>query len=214
MDSPNTSDHSSGLLAGIPLLRALGQTPSQVVVREPGQRFLGAPQPIAKYATAHWEFAWLSMAAYGKTRAGQRQARKEIRQTAVHSVDTGGKRRHVSPRDADSILAEAGWKRWDGFPDDGVQKQIEASHLRVEVWERAGMKRQDGSARAAVAVAFGGTVFWNGMDWRANLRWFLPGGDDQYTQVVRTFGPAFMAEFERRSKIDGGQHLLDAELFA
>jgi pimeloyl-ACP methyl ester carboxylesterase len=50
-----------------------------------------------------------------------------------------------------------------------------------------------------VAVTFGGTVFDNEMDWRANLRWFLPGGwRDEYTDVVRAFAPAFVPEFVSR----------------
>jgi pimeloyl-ACP methyl ester carboxylesterase len=50
-----------------------------------------------------------------------------------------------------------------------------------------------------VAVTFGGTVFNNEMDWRANLRWFLPGGSrDEYTDVVRTLAPAFIKEFRTR----------------
>jgi pimeloyl-ACP methyl ester carboxylesterase len=40
------------------------------------------------------------------------------------------------------------------------------------------------------------------MDWRANLRWFLPGGHrDAYIDVVRTFAPAFVDELAKR--LDG-----------
>jgi len=49
-----------------------------------------------------------------------------------------------------------------------------------------------------VAVAFGGTVIGNRNDWLANLRWFIPLHDDQYTLVVRKLGPAFIKEFQRR----------------
>jgi pimeloyl-ACP methyl ester carboxylesterase len=61
-----------------------------------------------------------------------------------------------------------------------------------------GIRRVDGTL--VVTVTFGGTVFTNGMDWRANLRWFLPGGwRDQYTDVVRRFAPAFVHEFVNRT---------------
>jgi len=61
---------------GLPVLRAFWQRASEVVVREPGKRFLSSPRPIAPYAKQHWEFAWLSMAAYQKTRAGQKHAKQ------------------------------------------------------------------------------------------------------------------------------------------
>jgi len=35
-------------------------------------------------------------------------------------------------------LTAAGWERWTGFPDEGLLAKINATHLRVEVWERAG----------------------------------------------------------------------------
>src|ERR1022692_2969377 len=38
--------------------------------------------------------------------------------------------------------------------------------------------------RGAVAVAFGGTVFTSGNDWKSNLRWFMPHHKDKYTQIV------------------------------
>src|SRR5450756_989101 len=52
----------------VPILAALRQKSSEVTVREPGQRFLGAPEPLAAEAEQDWEFAWLSAAAYAKIR--------------------------------------------------------------------------------------------------------------------------------------------------
>ena len=43
-------------------------------------------------------------------------------------------------------------------------------------------------------------MFNNDADWRANLRWFLPGQRDEYTDVVQTFAPAFDLELKRRSQ--------------
>jgi pimeloyl-ACP methyl ester carboxylesterase len=214
MDSPHHCDPPTGFLTKLPILRALGQKPSEVVLREPGDRFLSAPRPIRSYALEHWEFAWLSVAAYGKTEAGQQRAKKEENEVAAEPESIASERHREVYRSPESVLEEAGWKRWEGFPPDGLLAKIRSSHLRVEVWEKRVLEREEGGSRPAVAVAFGGTVFNNGMDWRANLRWFLPGRNDEYTQVVRTFAPAFVQEFERRLKSEGGQYLSNSELFA
>jgi hypothetical protein len=168
----------------IPVLRAFWQRASEVAVREPGHRFLGSPRPITSYATEHWEFAWLSVAAYQKTSAGQNHARQLQEVTATTAASPGP--------DPERALAEAGWMQWDNFPDDGLQKKFKDTHLRVEVWER--------KTPPAVAVTFGGTVFNNDADWRANLRWFTPGKRDEYTDVVQIFAPAFSNELRRRAQ--------------
>jgi hypothetical protein len=167
----------------IPVLRAFGQKASEVTLREPGNRFLSDPRPIAPYARVHWEFAWLSVAAYQDTRAGQKSAER----TQAANAITGGPSQPLDPSQA---LAEAGWSQWDKFPDEKLLKKVEDSHLRVEVWER--------TEPPAVAVTFGGTVFNNDADWRANLRWFTPWKCDEYTDVVQIFAPAFAKEFSVR----------------
>jgi pimeloyl-ACP methyl ester carboxylesterase len=48
-----------------------------------------------------------------------------------------------------------------------------------------------------VAVTFGGTVVGNGKDWISNLRWFIPFHEDEYTETVQLFNPAFAEEFVR-----------------
>jgi Lipase (class 3) len=164
-----------GPLAAWPWFRALGQSATEACVRNPGCRFLSAPKPVRPYAVEDWELAWLAAAAYGKTPAA---AKRRARTTDAEE--------HVDP---EVPLRAAGWERWKGFPTDGLQRKIEKTHLRVEVWEK---RREDGTW--VVAVAFGGTVFNNEMDWLANLRWFLPGSRDQYTDVVQTFAPAFVCE--------------------
>src|SRR5579863_4629352 len=172
---------SRGLVDRLPILRAFFQSASEVVLREPGHRFLGAPRPIQPYAREHSEYAWLSFAAYQETKAGQRASRAQ-----------------VATPDPNQALALAGWKRWEQYPNDGLLKQIHSTHLRVQVWER--------NEPPAVAVTFGGTVFNNDADWRANLRWFLPGARDEYSDVVQTFAPAFDLEFKRRAQdMDAGR---------
>jgi hypothetical protein len=175
----------------IPVLRALGQKASEVVVREPGKRLLSSPRPIAPYANEHWEFAWLSVAAYQKTHAGQKHAEQQKHADQMKAA-TAVTAAPPVPEDPERALADAGWMQWDNFPDDGLLGKIKDSHLRVEVWERR--------EPPAVAVTFGGTVFNNDADWRANLRWFLPGKHDEYTDVVQTFAPAFAVELRRRAQ--------------
>jgi hypothetical protein len=168
----------------IPILRALWQSSTEVVIRKPGRRFLSAPLPISSFAKEHWEFAWLSDAAYQETDAGQKHIEKMMKKKAVTN------KREVTP-DPLPPLIRAGWRRWETFPGDDLLKKIEASHLRVQVWER--------DEPPAVAVTFGGTVFNNDADWRANLRWFTPGKCDEYTDVVQKFAPAFRDELNRVS---------------
>ncbi|SRR5579859_2153371 len=168
----------------IPILRAFFQRSTEVVVRAPGQRFLSAPQPITPFAQEHWEFAWLSDAAYQETAAGKK-----------HIAKVAKKSKSAAPAVAPNPLpplAAAGWRRWENFPGEELLKQIKETHLRVQVWER--------NEPPAIAVTFGGTVFNNDADWRANLRWFFPAKRDAYTDIVQTFAPDFHYELERRSK--------------
>ena len=69
------------------------------------------------------------------------------------------------------------------------RETFDQTHLRVEVWEK--------NEPPTIAVTFGGTVFWNEMDWRANLRWFLPKHRDEYSDVVQRFAPAFLEQLIR-----------------
>jgi len=175
------------LLFRIPILRALAQGPSEVVVRHPGERFLSAPLPIAPYATRHWEFAWLSLAAYGATPAARKRSARAARATRARAAPGGTS---LAPRDPVAVLEAAGWIRWPPFGTPAIWQQIDDAHLRVEVWENP--------ANAAVAVAFGGTVLGNEKDWLSDLRWFIPDPNDEYTQVVRIFVGPFCAEYRRR----------------
>jgi len=182
----------------IPVLRALGQTSEEVVIRIPGNRFLSAPLPIATFAKEHWEFAWLSDAAYLDTPAGEKHA-SEMAAKPVQGVGP-------VPPDPFKHLANAGWKQWDNFPDESVLKQDAKTHLRVQVWERA--------EPAAIAVTFGGTVFNNRADWRANFRWFIPGKRDEYTDVVQRFAPAFRDELNRLSRTMDPRQLAQVDLYS
>lgn len=157
----------------------LRQKPGQVAVRAIGDRFLSLSEHARTEAEKHWECAWLSVAAYGRTKPMRnRQAACEC---PISSV-------------ADTELHAAAWTRWKGFPDDELLSAIDSSHLRVEVWEKV----KGDSVR--IAVAFGGTVFTSLPDWRSNLRWLLPKPDDEYTEIVNRLAPAFADELCRRIK--------------
>ncbi len=164
----------------------LWQGADTVAIREPGERVLGVPTAIKPEASKHWEFAWLSEAAYRNVKGGEARAADD--KTACGT--------------ADEVLGKHGWTRWEKFPDDGLLKEISDSGLRVEVWE----KREP----AMVVVAFGGTIFTSGKDWRSNLRWFIPEHHDEYTDIVERFGPAFIGEYQTRMRAPGGQHLKGA----
>lgn len=187
------------IVAALPGCSALRQTKDDVVVRTPGSRFLGPPQPAAPEAKKDLEFAWLSEAAYGNTAAGLKEkaaVRSKLFGKSAVERPIGGV---ASCPESQASLFAAGWKVWPGFPSDGLLQQIEKYHLRVEVWTR--------QQPPAVAVAFGGTVFNSENDWAANLRWFLPkwflaGHPDEYSETVQIFAPAFVEEF--KSKLRSG----------
>jgi len=184
--------------SNMPIIRALGQNSTEVVVRKPGQRFLSAPLPVSSFAKEHWEFAWLSDVAYQETAAGEKHLAK-VKQNAVGALGA------VAPNPLPPLTA-AGWRRWENYPGKELLEQIKQSHLRVQVWER--------NEPPALAVAFGGTVFNNNADWRANLRWFFPGKRDAYTDVVQTFGPDFHYELQRRSNSMDPVRLSKLELYS
>lgn len=166
------------------------QSSEEAVIREPGHRIYGPPVPVSEEAAKHWAFALLSEAAYASQQA-----------SAGKSNDAS-----TCPEATLSLLDSARWIRWKNFPDDGLLKAISDSHLRVEVWEK--------KDPATVVVAFGGTVFSSGKDWRSNLRWFLPTHQDEYTAIVKDLGPSFVAEFERRKSQPENNFLRNAKLIA
>jgi hypothetical protein len=160
-------------LASVTGRKAFRQSPQEVFIREPGHRLLEGPQPVAAEAKKHWQFAWLSVAAYRR---------------APHSA---------APEEAsiaDAALQKAGWDRWSNFPDDGLAARIRRSHLRVEVWENKSAK--------SVVVAFGGTVADNWQDWITNLRWIIPFHNDEYTKVVKDFCPAFVSALSKKQYLN------------
>lgn len=145
---------------------SMRQATDEAWTRAPGERWTGTYSPIGAKARDHWQYAWLSEAAY---------------------QDSTG----VAPGACaapEMVLGAAGWSRWSGFPGGELGADLKTAHLRAEVW----YNRKEN----VVAVAFGGTVFNSGRDWMSNLRWFVPGDrNDEYTTLVRRFIPALRDKF-------------------
>lgn len=182
----------------IPGCASFRQTEADVVIREPGTRMLGAPEPAQPEAIKDLEFAWLSEASYGNTPAGLNE--KQATRDNSFGAASEDFRESCPEGFSQAQLKAAGWRVWPGFPSDGLLEKISKYHLRVEVWNR--------EEPPAVAVAFGGTVFNNRNDWSANLRWFLPkwfqaNHPDEYSETVQEFGPAFVEEYKNKAQYGG-----------
>jgi hypothetical protein len=169
---------------------AYKQNHKQVFFRAPGERYLKDSAPAKTEAQTDLAFALMSQAAYQRIPDKQHPCSEEC-------------------LDADKQLIGAKWKKWSDFADENLQRQIRRYHLRVEVWSNAEDKK--------VVVAFGGTEFSDWRDWLANLRWFIPWHEDQYTLVVKSFGPAFVNEYIKKRESDPDYKFLsdsDTRLFS
>jgi hypothetical protein len=151
--------------------KAYNQKECQVAIRKPGDHILSDPVCLCEQGAEDLPFALLSQAAY--------QRKSDAKAPPPNSLN------------ADVELGKRGWVKWPDFTDLNLRKKIKKVHLRVEVWEHEHDKK--------VTVAFGGTVFTNWKDWSANLRWFIPAHDDQYSVIVKTFGDAFVELYKKRT---------------
>jgi hypothetical protein len=148
---------------------AYDQRPDEVVERAPGDRLLGPPRKALPYAIMDLDFALLSQAAYDETPHGLKNPKQNV-------------------RNAIADLVARGWAIRPPFgANHGLPQKLQDAHLRVQVWVN--------TSKNAVAVTFGGTVVGNEKDWISNLRWFLPFHQDEYTETVKLFNPAFAEEF-------------------
>jgi Lipase (class 3) len=193
----------------VPLIRcsAYRQTADQVFVREPGERLLSGPHPVAEEAEKDWQFAMLSDAAYGRIPVqGQTPPVPTPVSVTVPVASPDVAQSTITCGSPDDALMAAGWTPWYGFPGNELAQQFLITNLRVEVWAKQNPP--------SVAVAFGGTNFKSGKDWISNLRWFIPFHHDEYTDLVSKFGPAFVAEFVRRANESGGDYLKNATIFS
>lgn len=167
---------------------AYRQKATQVVIRQPGQRLLGRPEPIMLTGPEDLPFALLSQAAYQR------------------KPDAKGEKTEMCV-DADATLEKMGWRRWKDLGGPELAERIRAVHLRVEIWWHVEQRK--------IAVAFGGTVFTNLKDWKANLRWFLPkDSNDEYSVIVRTYGKAFVEQYLDLIHSAGWESLEHVHLFS
>jgi hypothetical protein len=187
-------------------IAAARQTPTQIFQRVPGERLLSGPLPALPEAQEEWQFALLSVAAYG--RSAPEKAPLPAGRGMLRTLWDAVTRKEAPPAlpNVDANLKALGWIRWDTFPDPILQQEMKQSHLRAEVWENAGQGK--------VVAAFGGTVFTSGKDWKSNLRWFLPKHEDEYTAIVQRFAPDFAAAFAGRMATPDGAHLKDVTVYS
>jgi hypothetical protein len=185
----------------VPVWSAFFQKSDQVASREPGERFLDHLRPAIEEARTDRELAWLSQAAYGRSVGDKKRGLLAW----LFDVIPGKSRREVNPN-CEAILRGCGWTRWPDFAPQDVLNQMKASHLRVEVWIK--------NEPPAIVVAFGGTVFTSGKDWKSNLRWFLPKHKDEYSQIVDVFGPAFVDQMCLRIREPNGGALRNAPIYS
>jgi hypothetical protein len=172
---------------------AFWQQPTEVALRGPDEGRLGRPVPARQWALEHVDFAYLSEIAYDEL-AGDEGPQADV-------VGRG-----PCPATA-AFLASRGWRRWPDFPSDRLAQRAKDLHLRVQVWEN------QSRSPAAVTVTFGGTLFYKWQDWLSNLRWFIPGHEDQYTQVVEGVGPAFVTALRERGNQAGMESLRSARIY-
>ena len=163
------------LIAAVVVSRpAFWQKPNMVVVRKPGNRFLGQPQPAQAFAAEDLPYALLSVSAYSYPAKDQ---------LACSDVSAG--------------LGEQ-WVQWLNFPDKTLKAEMDAVHLRAQVWEN--------KSKRLIVVTFGGTVATNLMDWKANTHWLHPFVKDEYTVVAHSFAPEFAKAMARTIEQSGQEY--------
>ena len=146
---------------------AYDQKPDEIVVRELGERRFGAPRLAQPEAQSDLVFAWVSQIAYG---------RAEGTDASVAGC----------PK-PEEMLGAKGWKEWPQFLSPAALAEVNRRNLRAVILYNPGL--------AQVIVGFAGTNPKKLQDWIANFRWFIPIHDDEYTQIIGTFGPKFVEEF-------------------
>jgi hypothetical protein len=164
-----------------------------MAIREPGKRLLGSPEAAASEAAFDVIPAFVSQAAY-QHRPPDPQATKEYRDTSIPFMDP------------DKTLSGLGWVKWPDFLDTEEDDELKKVHLRVEVWSSEPEK--------AVIVAFGGTEFRNLSDWRANLRWFIPIRNDEYSVLTEIYVHRFVDNYKRLGAQPEFNFLPEASLYS
>jgi hypothetical protein len=154
---------------------AFKQPSNMVVIRLPGHRWFGDPQPAQASAAEDLPYAMLSFAAYADPSS---ENQKDV----------------ATLREAQAGLGEQ-WCRWPDFPGADLQTEMKSVHLRAQVWE----KQSD----HLIVVTFGGTVATNLDDWKSNAHWTHLFGKDEYTVLNDAFVGAFAKELARKIQHSG-----------
>jgi hypothetical protein len=157
-----------------------------VVIRLPGHRWFGEPQRAQACAAKDAPYALLSFAAYASPSS------KEAKDVSTFEEVSAG-------------LGER-WQRWPDFPDAVLLKEMNAVHLRAQVWE----KQSD----HLLVVAFGGTDATNMNDWKSNTHWAHPFLKDEYAVLGEKFAPAFAKELARKMQQSGQEDISSIHLQA
>lgn len=175
-------------------MSSFNQKSSEVYRRESG----GTLEPWKTTADAsaiHWPFTWASVSAY------------------LHVED--GKDLKVTPAcpEPHQFLRSRGWELWEELsrvgrkstPNNDLEKQMQAAHLRAEVWSNKAEKK--------AIVAFGGTAAM--ADIAANARWFLPFGEPTaYEVLTNSYVPAFIEAYKKRASEPDGDWLKRAQVIS
>jgi hypothetical protein len=163
---------------------AFQQKNNEVVVRQPGSRWLGPRKPAQPFASEDFPYAFLSSSAYC------------LPAPAVND-----------PRCADVVTNLGSQrKKWSDFPDSKLQSEMDAVHLRAQVWENR--------SQGLLVVAFGGTVASNLKDWKANTHCTHPFLKDKYTVLGDAFVRAFAQYLAVKMQQPGGEFLGKTKLIA
>jgi hypothetical protein len=151
---------------------AFKQQSNEVVIRCPGHRWFGPPQPAQPFAAEDLPYAWLSTAAYGSP--------------------TSTKAEEVSKfSEARASLGDH-WLMWTDFPNSELLVEMNSVHLRAQVWEKP--------SENLIVVAFGGTDASNRNDWKSNTHWAHSFLKDEYTVLGEKFAPAFAQMLARKMR--------------
>ena len=95
---------------------AFKQQSNMVVVRLPGHRWFGDPQPTQACASDDLPYAWLSTAVYGCPTSTKPDEKAKFTERKA------------------ALFYE--WSMWLDFPNADLQAEMDRAHLRAQVWEK------------------------------------------------------------------------------
>jgi hypothetical protein len=195
---------SACMIAGC---KSFQQTPDQAMYRAPGARLLEERVDAGIPARLHWQYAWLAVASYNEIvdLPGEKEPLGSNTRAGPVTIELDHK--PVTCQAPEDELRKAGWNRIDPVwpaPSDAIYPVLLRTHTRVQVWENRKQK--------VLVVSFGGTD--GGIDWRSNLRWFIPESEDEYSIVAKQVTRAFVSEFKRRAQQPENAYLRDMKLRA